>query len=127
MSAEALADILRVPAAAIAVADEQLRTGLTTKGGAGAPVSALRILNLYLQRLGCEFQVTRLPSCSRHRPRRRWTFYVFCSDTLRSAHGSCPHQGLAIASDVCLVHCEMPLCAILHGLNSWSELTRQLS
>ena len=57
MSEHTLAPILCLPAAGLAEAEEQLRTGLTTNGGGGAPVSALRILNLFLQRLGCDFQV----------------------------------------------------------------------
>ena len=57
MSEHTLAPILCLPAAGLAQAEEQLRTGLTTNGGGGAPVSALRILNLFLQRLGCDFQV----------------------------------------------------------------------
>ena len=57
MSEHMLAPILCLPAAGLAEAEEQLRTGLTTNGGGGAPVSALRILNLFLQRLGCDFQV----------------------------------------------------------------------
>ncbi len=57
MSEHMLAPILCLPPAVLAEAEEQLRTGLTTNGGGGAPVSALRILNLFLQRLGCDFQV----------------------------------------------------------------------
>jgi len=57
MSEHTLAPILCLPASGLAEAEEQLRTGLTTNGGGGAPVSALRILNLFLQRLGCDFQV----------------------------------------------------------------------
>ena len=84
MSEHTLAPILCLPAAGLAEAEEQLRTGLTTNGGGGAPVSALRILNLFLQRLGCDFQV--LNRRLSHHRQRHLTVYKPC--LVSSAQGA---------------------------------------
>ena len=47
-----LAAVLGVPVAILEEAEQQLRSGLTASGGGGAPISALRIMNLFLPRLG---------------------------------------------------------------------------
>ena len=47
-----MAAVLGIPAGALAESELQLRDGLTSNGGGGAPISALRIMNLFLPRLG---------------------------------------------------------------------------
>lgn len=57
--------VLGVPAPMIGEAEQQLRSGLTSSGGGGAPISALRIMNLFLPRLGrvqvCKASVPKAP------------------------------------------------------------------